>query len=151
MKTNIQQLAAVRVNPRCVDPAINVAKSNLAEYRRTRELEHLVFVEGVKPATFWLDPIAFSWVVNVCRLDGISETARYVAAFRGSCFAIDLPDGTRMVPTPGEITSNGETRYTDEAWIQRVSKRFGLLTVYELGAVALQRAELPEEQQAFFV
>lgn len=151
MKTNIRAIEAVRVNPRCIDPAINVRESNLAEYKRTRSLEHLTYVEGVKPAVFVLDPISFGWVVNVCRTDGISETARHVAAFRGSCFSIRMPDGTCMEPTASEIISSSETRYTEESWVQRVAAKFGLLTVYELGAVALQRAELPEEQQGFFV
>jgi len=151
VKTNIQQLHAVRVNPKCVDPAIDPAKSDLAQYKRTRDLAHLVYKEGVKPAVFVLDPLGFAWVVNVCLNESLSEAARCVLAFRGSCFRVSLPDGTTLEPTAAEITDGVDARFCSEDWVKRVSERFGLATVLELGKVALQRAELPAEQVGFFV
>jgi hypothetical protein len=148
---SVDPLAAIDVVPAyadTLDPAIDVAKSNLDAYKKTRNPKLLVFKEGVRPAKFKLQPIEASYLAE--RLDSLQLFEKLAHAFMVSCHEIELADGTKIRPDVLNDDPVHGVKVATRKWVNEVARRFRLATVYEMGSVAVQRAQLrPEELGPF--
>lgn len=135
------------------DPAIDTsdpddedlpsAAARMETYRKTRDASGLVMKSDQRPTVFVCKPLSASLVAKI--LDGRTLLAAHLAAFIYGCHEIRLPDGTPIKPVKVKQIEGGPGVPTDEnLWIDTVSRKFGLETIYEIGSVIYERARLPE-------
>ena len=131
-----------------IDPAIDPARSNLDAYKKTRDPKHLVFREGMAPVRFRLQPLEAAYLAE--RLDSLDAFPRAMHAFLVSCHEIVLPSGEKLVPAVLNDDPVYGIKVATRKWVNEVAARFRLATVYEMGTVAVQRAQMrPEEMGPF--
>ena len=116
-------------DPGILWPADHADVTKLAvDYRETRVLSKLSFVEGARPKTYTTRKLRSSETADVEVLDGDSRQQR-------NAFAI----GVREVLMPdGETIRPSGARWTDEEM-----ERFGFAAHCEIGSVILTRSRLP--------
>jgi len=144
-------------NDAWTDPAIDgdadgpeAGTQRLAEYRRTRDVAVLRLRDGVTPTLFVVKPLGATYIASV--VDTFSgDTFRHVMSFMASCHEIRRADGSRLEPAGKLAKSVKGTMVGNDEWIDTVAAEFGLLTVYEIGSVAYQRARLPRAARGPFV
>jgi hypothetical protein len=132
-----------------VDPAIDVATSNLEEYARTRNPKHLRFKHGMRPTVYVLRPLKAMYVLD--KLNNMPPSSRAALAFSVACHEVRLSDGEIL--RPGRF--NADPMYGVEVaaddWIDRVAAKRRLASIAEMGLFAVRRASLtPEELGPFF-
>jgi hypothetical protein len=131
-----------------LDPAVDPKASNLDGYKKTRNPKLLVMREGMRPAKFKLQPIEASYLAE--RLDSLDLFAKLAAAFMVSCHEIELASGEKIRPAVLNDDPVHGVKVATRAWVNEVARRFRLATVYEMGSVAVQRAQLrPDELGPF--
>lgn len=159
MQNPLAPIEVLATNAMFCDPAIDQtdadeselppAAERIEQYRKTRLLSALVFVPDVKPTLFVCKLLSASTAAKL--LDGMATQRAWLSAFVLGCHEIRLPDGTTMRPAKMTAGANGTSAPADEnRWIDEVSRKFGLETVYEVGSVIYERARLPEGAQGPF-
>jgi hypothetical protein len=137
-------IEVVRTHENNIDPAIDRKASNLAEYRRTRDLVHLVMKEGMKPAVFVVQPMARRFVT--IQIDAIRGNPAFAAeqCFLSTCHEIRMPDGNVMRPTQVLRDAPYGMRMASNEWLEECQDEFGNDVIQEIGAMAYERAKLPK-------
>jgi hypothetical protein len=121
-----------------LDPAIDPHASQLDVYKKTRNPKALAFKPGMVPTKFRLQPLAATYVGE--RLDGMELFPKLVYAFLASCHEIVLPNGDKLVPPVLNDDPIHGIKVATRAWVNMVAARFRLAAIYEMGAVAVERA-----------
>lgn len=145
----------VAVNSAWTDPAIDTtdapdgaedasAEERLERYRKTRNLAALV-LKGA-PTRFVLRPLSAALLV---RYDTMAPAERLATCFLVGCHEVRPPEGPALRPAKLERLHGG-ARIATDAWIETVAARYGLETVYEMGAVVDRISRLPVEQRGPF-
>lgn len=131
----------VIVSKRFRDPALDAESMQLDEYVKTRDPALIRDREGMTATRFFCEPLKRTWVAET--VDSFeAESKRYGLAFLAACTAVRLGDGTVLKP---------ETRYegpykqlvAGPEWHERIADQFGMVTIYEIGKLAWERAQLP--------
>lgn len=142
------------------DPAFDKAHPKYAAlataYARSRSPEDLAALmdcckPGLKPWVFKVSPLtvfATEWATNGT---AASDTIRYSRAFLASCFSIVAPDGNEHT-APRTTRPGDDEQQAAPAWADTVARKHGrgIGAIREVGAVALQRAEVPADATGFF-
>jgi hypothetical protein len=136
------------------DPAIDLEKTNYAEYAKTRDFKKLTFLPGKKPTVYRCRPLSNAYALGVvaCQKE---ETLSYLEAFRYSVFEVrnaDLRDGrtdATVSPRAAADTAhmadeNGAPPRTLEGlWTDHeLETMFSPLVIMEIGAVVKTHAFL---------
>jgi len=133
------------------DPALNREAAGVqlavSEYDRNRSTEALdalrkCVLPGAKLREFHLSPLTMDGIVFATEGTDPLGTERLVRAFQCSCFLIVDEAGERLT---AEMMTNRETPQSTRAWVSKMSAKFGVNAVREMGALALRRAEVTPE------
>ena len=142
------------------DPAFNRAHPKYATlataYARTRSPEDLAALmecchDGRKPWVFRVSPLsvfAAEWTTNGT---APSDVSRYNRAFLASCFTVVDPQGNQ-IDAPRTTRPGDDEQVAATAWADTVARKLGrgMGAIREVGAVALQRAEVPADAVGFY-
>jgi hypothetical protein len=147
-------LEVIATNPMWRDPAIDMsepaadadgapsAEERLAKYRETRDRAVLVLKPDVAPTLFVCKPLPAVFVQTT--LAGMSPHARALFAFVAGCHLVKLPNGGELKAAKLQPSAYGTSRPDEHAWIETITRKFGMDTVTEIGDVIFARARLPE-------
>lgn len=138
----VAPLSIVSVN----DKAIDWDATDLQKYQETRDLELLKPKGDSKPTKFYIRRLPATFVLQA--LEGASVGEKTVLALRAALFRVELPTGAELKPS--KTTKQLACEVADEEWVNDLSRKFGLSTLYELAAVAIRLASLPEDQRGPF-
>lgn len=133
------------------DPAFALAPSEIQEYVRDRDLERIMprLKEGAKPTLFRVTRLPASVLPG---WDGMGVAMVYARAFSLACHFIQPADGPAMEPDRQKMVPQGKgLTQADDEWFDRVARKYGVLTCYEVGRVAYHLARLPESARGPFV
>lgn len=137
-----------------LDPAIDRAATDLELYAGTNELgrpgdrdaTRIVVLPGQTPIWFTLQPITAIMFANSVESQA-TPNARYLRAFQWACLSVEGLE-------PGGATLLGDTPINDEMGrgqmivgerlLNRLADELGLDWLYDIGAVAYQRAKAPK-------
>lgn len=132
------------------DPAIDRHSFNgqraLRRYIESRDMADLVFLDGQQPTVFTLQPIAFdarTWIEGLP-----AESAQFVLAFACSVVKVEDPDEGELAL--GEATSAAWGPFLSTKAVARLGDEYGGKLVEEIGAVALQAANMTAAQKKAF-
>jgi hypothetical protein len=153
MTDPLAPLRVLRINPRCIDPAIDEAGCTVEVFRRyieTRDASVVPLHEGAVPTWFTVKRLPASYLIEV--LEPLPLAAQQLLAFRAACHTVEAegevlsvhpsegaPPKTRWVASPA---SRG-VELAPDAWVQEIADRYGADTVREIGQVACDHAHLP--------
>jgi hypothetical protein len=141
-------IEAVCVSEGNVDPAIDVAASNLDEYLRTRDPKHLRFKPGMQPTKYVLRPISAMYVMD--KLENMPRGSKLAMAFSVACHEVRVPAGEPLRPKRLNADPSYGVEIASDEWIETVRNKCRLSAVIEMGALALRRASLrPDELGPF--
>lgn len=149
MRDPLAPLDAVRLN----DPAIDRDHENcdVNEYAKTRDVKHLVFREGMKPALFTLVAPPSAFVISVLnrQYDGNADL-KFWFAFLAGCHKITLPSGEVLVPKRFEKVAYEARQADPKSWTQTVKNHFGIGAINEMGRAIVELANMSPEDEAGF-
>ena len=142
------------------DPAFDRSHPQYATlataYARSRSPEDLAALmqcchDGRKPWVFRVSPLtvfAAEWTTNGTTTN---DTSRYLRAFLASCFSVVAPDGNTH-DAPRTSRPGDDEQQAAPAWGDTVARKLGrgMGAIREVGAVALQRAEVPADAVGFY-
>lgn len=124
-----------------------------ARSRSPEDLEALMVCckPGLKPWVYRTSPLsvfAAEWTTNGTNAN---DTSRSVRAFLASCFSVVAPDGSEHT-APRTTRPGDDEQQAAPAWADTVARKLGrgMGAIREVGAVALQRAEVPADAAGFF-
>jgi len=145
----IAPMKVLATNEMFRDPALaDVSDAELEQYRTDRDLEALAPRLQGEPTLFEirrLPPVA------AMSLDGLPAVSRWFAAFGLACQRVACAGGEVMEADPRKLKpSSHGTKIADDEWFNKVSRRFGIATCYEMGRVAHEWARLPEKDRGPF-
>jgi hypothetical protein len=146
-------LLVLATNSVFCDPAIDSSEHDTPDvpgpvermeaYRRERDVSKLVLRDDPKPTWFVCKPLAASACAK--HLDHQLQLRAFLSAFVLGCHEVRIPGEEPMRPRKMAPERDGMTGPANEnEWIDAVARRFGLETIYEVGAVIYGRARLPE-------
>jgi hypothetical protein len=148
MRNPLATLDAVRVSEGKLDPAINVEKSDLDAYRRTRDTDKLVMFDEPKPTVFKIKQPKAAFVMdNLARCT--TDPARRMTAFQTCVHEIVLASGEVMKPASLTKAAYGMVT-ADDAWLDRVRDKFGMAIIFEMGQAAIDLGQISDEDAAGF-
>jgi hypothetical protein len=133
------------------DKAVDITKSNLAEFFSSRDLRHIVYLEGRHAATYVLRDIPNGMAVSHLMSEQ-SEDAQRLRAFQMSIVSIKnakLNDGRTVPEWRPRAVAESEGGLMAKLPIlvsqQEVDELFNLGDVLDIGEVARARTFLPRE------
>ena len=139
-------------NPEDTEETVTVsyAEKILKTYRASRELKDLPIKKEAKPTIFKLKQLKTKFTVAV---DGMSFENQLCLSFVAACFEIVPPDGAPLKPKKPlkPVVIGGHNLPDEDDWIETVRKKYGIATILEMGAVAYQKARLPEDAKSGFL
>jgi len=125
-------------------------------YARTRSPEDLAALlvcckPGLKPWVYRISPLSVfgaEWTTNGTTAN---DTTRYTRAFLASCFTVVAPDD-KVYDAPRTSRPGDGEQTAAVGWLDTVARTHGrgIAAIREVGAVALQRAEVPADAVGFF-
>lgn len=134
----------VRVNPYCIDPALDLEQTNLYSYRVTRDESELVALPGRELG--WIHIERMKRAVLTALVDSVrGEQARLEIAFRACVKRIEIPGAEAIEPdAKGFVTWATGARVAGDEWIDRIAdlEGHGFNVVLEAGQVAMDMAKL---------
>lgn len=152
--TILNTMRAVRINEKCVDPAISVKDSSIQEYAQTRDEKHLVFHEGATPDRFVIRKLTASEIATANDMYVGRPTQKAMAAFLIAVHQIEMGDGSVFEIGKDELEdkfiAGRKITLPKDSWVERVIEEFGLDTVVEIGQVAIDFAGLGKRATPFF-
>lgn len=108
------------------DPAIDLARSNLVEYSKTRNIEHLVFKDGLKPVYFTLQRLSTDMLLRLREFGKGDKVTYSYLLFLAACqqYRIDAETVSAVMLE--------NTKLANDEWIETIRDEFGLGALEEL-------------------
>jgi hypothetical protein len=150
MRDPLAPLDCVRLN----DPAIDRdhEDTDVAEYAKTRDVKHLRFKEGMKPALFTLHapPAAYVMASLNRHYEGAPDL-KFWFAFLAGCHKVTTANGEVLVPKKFDKGMAYDARIADnKSWTQTIANHFGTGPIVEMGRVIVELANMSPEDEAGF-
>jgi hypothetical protein len=126
------------------DPAFALSPAEVEAYRKTRDLAAILpkLKEGARPTLFRLERLPASVLPA---WEGLGVAMAYARAFSLACHWVVPADGPAMEPDRAKVVPQDKgLAQADDEWFDRVAKKYGIATCYEIGRVAYHLARLPE-------
>lgn len=150
----LSQMKAVRINASSSDAAIDLERSDIQQYAKTRDEKHLVFSDGSAPDRFVIRKLNPSEIATINDLYAARPNQKALLAFMLAVQQIELSDGSVMEITKEEMVETvvGGKKVTapGDKWIERVIGEFSYDSVLEIGQVAIDFAGLGKRAIPFF-
>lgn len=125
------------------DPALDwesMTTADLERYVASRDMKDLVLRADARPHLFHVSQMP--GVFKSQNLDAVmGEGARQTLAFLVCCHRITLPNGTHMQAAGLRKGACG-TQIAPDSWVDEVRDLFAMRTIYEIGQVAIDLAEM---------
>lgn len=145
-----------------MDPAIDQEKTTAdiaTRYYTTRDAKCIPLLDGKHPVLFTIQRPSALWLAEVVSAIGHMNARRYIA-FRGCVHRVHQ-DGKSLLEAVHPDRASKEEKYvltkgtagamlSPESFIEAVARKFGHESILEMGQIALDFAELTEENTGPF-
>ena len=125
-------------------------------YARTRSPEDLEALReclkpGAQPWIYKVSPLSVFGAEWTTQGTAVGDLTRYTRSFLASCFQVVAPDG-KVYDAPRTSRPGDGEQTAAPAWLDTIARTHGrgMGVLREVGAVSLQRAEVPADAVGFF-
>ena len=108
------------------DPAIDLARSNLLEYSRTRNIDHLVFKDELEPVYFILQRLSTDMLLRLREFGKGDKVTYSYLVFLAACQQYRI--GAETV----SAVMLDNTKLANDEWIETIRDEFGIAALEEL-------------------
>lgn len=147
MQDPFKPLEIVATNSQFYDPAIDTdvpdAAERMARYHETRELDALAWKDGAERTLFVCKRLPAPYAA--CVLENLGGTMRWITAVAAGCHLVRLPGGKTMAPSKKPRPQSYGVEGAENAWLDELRDAFGIETLYEVGRVISEHANLPKD------
>jgi hypothetical protein len=150
--SEFKAMKIVAANAKGMDPAIDLDKSNISEYAKTRDLKHLTFLDGMQPTFFVVKKVPATYVMSLGD-QGMGPNLKKAIMFSASCHRVELGEGGVMEAELKEQKIGGAQTIqlpASDSWVTEITEEFGLDTVLEVGQVSIDFASLGKKNKPSF-
>lgn len=124
------------------DPAIDLEKSDITQYSKTRDLKHLTFKEGTHPIFFAIKRLPVSQYISI-RNVRFNQILQEGLVFLYACQS--YRQGSQTYKAEIDISTNMAT----DAWLTQIQDEIGAVALSELLFVAERLQNLSKRDSLF--